>query len=252
MITGQLEHVWHKPFTKRMSAYLNNVESQFITECLVKTTKLPIRLIIDVSAGSGRFSIPLIHRGYRVLATDVNIEPLRKLAATEPKCMVCLVGSGEKVIPIHSEKVDCVICIEVPYVAETPWFWLECNRILRPGGVVVATLINKQSYKGFIRGLTSIRSRASGQKTPWSWSYEYVTSYKQINLMIAQAGLSIVRKRGFSWIPFKRHSDSKMIAWLAWVEARLGLQRLSSISPWVLVAAQKPWMCDVSSEGPRA
>jgi 2-polyprenyl-3-methyl-5-hydroxy-6-metoxy-1,4-benzoquinol methylase len=229
------DYWWDLQNAKRLGNYLTRTEAQFISSCLEKQARVPIELVLDVGAGSGRHSQSLVARGVRVLALETNLLPLQKYLRKEPRVLPCLVQAKSEVLPLRAGSVDCVLCIEVLNVAESRWFWQECGRILRDGGIVVASYLNKHSYKGLIRRLTMMFAR-----NPPAWRiWEYTTTPAAMRSMIAEAGLISAGTRGLNWVPFNRHSNSRMVSWLVSAEQGLGLTRLPSISPWVLLCAKK-------------
>lgn len=60
----------------------------------------------------------------------------------------------------------------------------------------------------------------------------------QIRAQLRASGFSLLRERGFNWIPFTRDADARLVWAAARLGRALGLGRLADRSPRVLVAAQ--------------
>lgn len=121
----------------------------------------PGMLAVDVGAGTGFITEGLLQRGLNVVAIDQSYAMLNELKKKFPQCedlikfskcegLKCRFGKAEK-LPIPSNAVDyvfanmCLHHIEEPSVAV-----VEMSRILRSGGTLVITDIDKHEYE-FLR-----------------------------------------------------------------------------------------------------
>ena len=123
-----------------MGQYLTKIEREFINQCLVNNSAL--KRILDVGGGSGRHAVPVYKMGYKVIVTEVNPVPLRKLQEKEQNIPSILVGTDANLFPFKDSSFDCVLCIQInPLVEGTDWS--ECSRVLRNGGIVIFVTSNK-------------------------------------------------------------------------------------------------------------
>jgi len=94
-------------------------------------------LFLEIGAGTGRISVPIIARGYRYIALDENpamLEVLRqKVAGVSRK--VRLLEADAREIPLEKGSLHAVIAVHVWHMMED---WqqalIESLRVLRPGG----------------------------------------------------------------------------------------------------------------------
>jgi len=144
--------------------------------------------VLEIGAGTGRFTIPVLNRGFRVLATDINQAMLdllqQKLEAMglAAQCQIQLADVFKLALP--SNEFDYVYSLHV-----IPRFMTlndqraalaEIGRVLKPGGTLLFNYRNIRSPFGlFYR--------------------EYGAKPAQIEDALRDAGLRIVQTRG-KWL----------------------------------------------------
>jgi len=217
-----------------MGKYSTHVEGSFIEESLMLHLAKPA-VIFDAGGGTGRFAISLYRNGYRVIVEETNLLPLMILRRREPEIPVILLDSKATRFPIKQASVDCILCIEADSLVLLKWFFSECNRILKDNGLIIFTILNRFSYKGFYKKLI-LREDFSGH--PWKKSH-YATSFRRIKSRLKNAGFQITEAKGFYWLPVSRESNYKLLPYLALVEKLLRLDLLPSLSPRIIIRARK-------------
>jgi len=109
---------------------------------------VPGATIVVLGAGLGRESLPLAHRGYRVLAVDNNWEGLRVAArrARKDNLPLSLVLADFHHLPMTAGQADCILMSSVMYSAIPGRARRqECLRrfqsALKPGGRIVLNFL---------------------------------------------------------------------------------------------------------------
>lgn len=95
-------------------------------------------IVADVGLGTGIMSDQLLSVGYVVYAVEPN-EDMRKQAELQlGKCenFISLQGEASK-IPLENASVDCIIAAQAFHWFDADAFRVECQRILRPDGIVL-------------------------------------------------------------------------------------------------------------------
>jgi len=214
--------------------YSTQVEGSFIEESLMLHLAKPA-VIFDAGGGTGKFAISLHRNGYRVIVEEINPLPLRILRHREPGIPVILLDSKAKHFPIKEASIDCILCIEADSLVLLEWFFSECNRILKDNGIIIFTILNRFSYKGFYKKFIL---REDFSKHLWKKSH-YATSFRRIKVRLRNAGFKITRANGYYWLPVSHDSNNKLVPYCAFIEKFLHLDLLSSLSPRIIIRARK-------------
>lgn len=219
-----------------LGQYLDNVERQFILSTLTRDPS--IHKLVDLSGGSGRIAVPLAQHGYDVTVTDVSIIPLRRLRQKDHSIRAELVDATTPVLPLADASVDAALCIQVPFYVEDGrnWFFREVHRIVRPGGWLIVTSTNRLSYKGWLRRFLLVL----GRMEPQSWHrFEYVSTPVDMETRLNKVGFTVERQIGYNWAPTLRFSDTALLPVYTTIERLVGLDRIPSLSPWVITSARR-------------
>jgi len=231
-----------------MGKYLTGVAKSFIEENLRADPK--VRNVFDAGGGSGRFAIPLGQKGYKVTLSEVDIKPLRALKRKLPNVPAILVGKDIQSFPFKDRAFDCILCIQDPWYTErSNWFFAECNRLLKGNGILIFTIINKNSYKALFRWVVLKRYLLQGK---WWAALEYRKSFTDIRKHIEVKGFRLLRAKGYSWIPYTYSSKGKFISLFVALEKLLRLDLLVSVSPRLIIKARKVSDFDYEGENNRS
>jgi ubiquinone/menaquinone biosynthesis C-methylase UbiE len=111
---------------------------------------LPGRRILDLGSGMGGSSVALALAGAHPVAFEYNPEYcdiVRLRAARYELFLPVINGAGEH-LPFADQTFDLAICWDVVEHVQDPEMLLaELSRVVRPGGRVLITVINRYAYK---------------------------------------------------------------------------------------------------------
>jgi len=105
-------------------------------------------LILDAGAAEGALALKLSHLNHTVVCLDIDIDRLKRA----PKPAVC--ADIQHPLPFRNNAFSAVLLVEVLEHCLNPFAVLqEIQRILRPGGLVLATVPNVLSLASRLRFL---------------------------------------------------------------------------------------------------
>ncbi len=106
---------------------------------LVQVTRLSApSTVLEVAVGTGRVSIPLANRGFRVIGLDRSHGMLSELEQKEGRRLVLRIRGDARQIPISDEAIDAVVIARLLYlIPEWELTLREAIRVLRRDGVIL-------------------------------------------------------------------------------------------------------------------
>jgi SAM-dependent methyltransferase len=114
---------------------------QLFAEQLDLLVPAPAR-VLEVGCGTGNLAAHLASRGYALTACDIAEEMLAEAQRTFASAGIDwrLVHRGQR-LPLEDASFDAVVASSVfEYVDDIPFALAECRRVLRPGGMLLATV----------------------------------------------------------------------------------------------------------------
>jgi ubiquinone/menaquinone biosynthesis C-methylase UbiE len=106
--------------------------------------------ILDAGAGTGRFSVPLLKRGHSVVLTELSLEMLKKAETKLKKYPAAefVKSSVTNMAEFKDASFDAVIMINaiLDYCGDHERALQEAKRVLKKGGVLIATVNNRFAY----------------------------------------------------------------------------------------------------------
>ena len=222
---------WEEVNLSEWSRYLTAVEKRAVLRALEAAGTGGVSL--EIGCDGGRWSSMLAERGWSATCTDTRKEALELTKQRLPSARCVLVDPADTTLPGESASIDLLLCIEVEAVSSQQWFIREAARLLRPGGFVVATLLNRSSLRAFVH------AARPGNRSKAGALGRYEVTYRKWKTRLLQSGLHPIYEEGFCWAPFHRNSNSRMVRGFVAAERLLRLNHLIAISPWVAVVGQK-------------
>lgn len=152
--------------------------------------------IIDLGAGSGRWSRNIAALGYQVFGVDISHPQLLHAAknmrekGVEDRCHFA-VGNMQE-LPIKSEVCEALNCIRVLKYADDPFVVLrEVYRVLQPGGTFIFSFPNKATYHVLLIAWWKIRGQQSGR----------FFTHKELQTRLEETGFEVLEMVGTLRLP---------------------------------------------------
>jgi SAM-dependent methyltransferase len=222
---SRMEHRWDKYRESAMQQYRLEREMAFIRQYAC-AAPMPTRTL-DAGCGGGRVSLALLQAGLRVVGSDRDAEVL---SIFRRRCAEAPAVSGDLIQqPFADNCFDCAVAIQCVEYVDHQKFLVEMNRLLRPGGLLIFDTINRHSYKWHLK-------RRAGRHLDLPSAN---LSCQEIIGALTDYGFDVEGVRGYGWPPFPHESNNRLVKAAVWLEKRLRLENLHSISPKVIIAARK-------------
>ena len=214
------EMFWETAAKTKLGKYLTGIETNFVSDAI---EPLEPHMILDIGAGAGKFSLLASKPNTTVVSLDLVSYGLKRLKLKNKDIHV--IKADARKIPLKNEVFAAISMIEVlDYIPELAEVFNDCNRTLKKEASFVFSFGNKASLKQKLRQL---RGKS------------YLHSYNSIMKNLSKADFKVRRKQGYNWLPFGRTSQNRLVPFFALTEMILGLRRIPSLSPWVIVHATK-------------
>ena len=208
-------------------SYITDVEKRVILKADDLSGKHGVAL--EIGCEGGRWSLLLANLGWDMICTDINPHTLAICQTRLPRAQCILVNARDRTLPCESESVGLLLCIEVNEVISSEWFISEASRVLQDGGLLVGTVTNRLSLRGYFRRLLRGVSDDSS----------YTVTYPIWRSKLRGQGFKMVYQEGICWFPFARASNSPFVPIFTRIEHCVGLRRLQNLSPIIVFLAQK-------------
>jgi SAM-dependent methyltransferase len=217
----------------RWGRYLSREEERLVRRAsdMGKRTLTPPFTALDIGCEGGRWAHLLRDEGWSVSATDVDASSLATCSTRLPDVACILMNAADTRLPMPDASQSLVVCIEVAPVVNSTWLFPEATRVVRVGGLLALVMWNRRSLRGAV---VAAESRLRGRPNEF-----YRHSYAERRRRLSSAGFAVVEDRGLCWFPFRRTSDSRLVPVATTLERLLGLDRLTGVSPWVLLLARR-------------
>ena len=170
---------WETAARTKMGSYLTSVEMAFFLKS-INFSKC--RLVGDIGAEAGKFSLLAAEKNVDVVALDIDLPGLKRLRFKNK--LVNVVLADARNIPLKESILDAAFMMEViDYIPESDTVLSGCSRILKNGCSLVFSFGNKASLKSKLRNLQG---------------KSYMHSHGEIIKGLRKAGFKLVRKEGFN------------------------------------------------------
>lgn len=160
--------------------------------------------VLDVGCGGGLIAEPLCRLGADVTAIDPgarNIEIARSHAVPQSLAIDYRVATVEE-LAARSESFDAVVCLEVvEHVPDVGAFVASCAGLVRPGGLLVLSTINRTA-KAYALAIVAAEY-VLGWLPRGTHQWERFVTPDELAGHVTAAGLSAPRFSGFTYDLFR-------------------------------------------------
>ena len=158
--------------------------------------------LLDIGCGGGLLSEPMARLGAKVVGADAaerNI-PVARVHAEAQDLPIDYRHTTAEALVAGGESFDVVLAMEiVEHVADPAAFVATCHALLSPGGLMIASTINRnaKSFLAAIVGAEWVMRWLPKGTLDWA---KFITP-EELTGMIARAGLDPVDRKGFVFNP---------------------------------------------------
>lgn len=158
--------------------------------------------LLDIGCGGGLLSEPMARLGAEVVGADAaagNI-PVARVHAEQSGLEIDYRHTTAEALAASGERFDVVLNMEVvEHVADPQAYLTACQELLKPGGLMIASTINRnpKSYMVAIFGAEVIMRWLPRGTHEWN---KFITP-DELCAMIETAGLNPVDRKGFVFNP---------------------------------------------------
>ncbi|MBC6437543.1 MAG: bifunctional 2-polyprenyl-6-hydroxyphenol methylase/3-demethylubiquinol 3-O-methyltransferase UbiG [Rhodobacteraceae bacterium] len=158
--------------------------------------------ILDIGCGGGLLSEPMARLGAQVVGADAaerNI-PVARVHAAQSGLMIDYRHTTAEALAEAGEQFDAILNMEViEHVADPPGFLTACQTLLKPGGIMTCSTINRtpRSFALAIIGAEYVMRWLPRGTHDWS---KFITP-DELYALLRQAGLTPVDRKGFVFRP---------------------------------------------------
>jgi 2-polyprenyl-6-hydroxyphenyl methylase/3-demethylubiquinone-9 3-methyltransferase len=158
--------------------------------------------LLDIGCGGGLLSEPMARLGFSVVAADAEEETIRTAAAHAGDLGLTIDyrATSVEALAEAEETFDVVINMEViEHVADAPLFLQSCAALLRPGGILLLSTLNR-TWRSFGLGVVAAEYVLGWvPKGTHDWN-KFVTP-SELRDMCRDIGLRITDIAGLSYNP---------------------------------------------------
>ena len=158
--------------------------------------------ILDIGCGGGLVSEPLARMGASVTGIDPSPEVVAAARhhATEAGLAIDYRATTAEALAAEGESFDAVTVLEVvEHVNDVPAFVATVASLVRPGGIVVASTINR-TLKSFALAIVGVEY-VLRWLPPGTHSYDKLVTPAELAGAFRRAGLSPVDETGVMYLP---------------------------------------------------
>ena len=201
-----------KRFTSIGGEFIDSNEKEIVKRLI--NSENNIERVLDLGAGTGRFSFLLAKEGYDVTSFDQSDEMLKIIdeKSKEENLNISLVRGDAFKLPFEDDTFDACVSIRVLWHFENPEDLIaEMRRVTNKDGVMIFDLLNKKSL---IYPITPIANR---------FVYTDLIKIDDMRAMLESKNVKIIDEEKYFVLPyfFYRYSPNFLTKYLIKTENKL-------------------------------
>lgn len=158
--------------------------------------------VLDIGCGGGLLSEPMARLGAKVTGADATKENIgiAKAHATQTGLDIDYRTTTSEALAEAGETFDVVLAMEIiEHVADVPLFVQSCTRLVKPGGMMFISTINRTA-RAFALAIV-------GAEYVLNWlpkgshSYQKFLTPDEVTTLVTRNGLTVRDKAGVSFAP---------------------------------------------------
>jgi len=114
----------------------------------------PGRTVVDLGAGTGKFTQLLVRSGARVIAIE-PVDAMRERLAAALPAVTALAGTAQA-MPLAQRSADALVCAQAFHWFASPVVLAEIHRVLAPGGALALIWNVRDESLDWVAALTEI------------------------------------------------------------------------------------------------
>lgn len=181
--------------------------------------------ILDIGCGGGLVSEPLARLGGTVMGIDASGDAIEVAQAHQDLMGASLALSyqcaqPEDLLPARESSFDIITALEIiEHVADVELFLKSCSRLLKPGGLLILSTLNRTiaSYIGAILAAEYVLRWVPQGTHQWN---KFIRP-EELRKALESVNLSFKELKGMEYCPFKKQwkfSNNLRINYIAAVE----------------------------------
>ncbi len=189
-------------------------------------------LVLDISCGTGNYSLELKRKGARVIGLDISSEMLSiaKKKAEAEGLKIDFIRADAAKPPFKNHSFDLIISILILEFADKPDKMIEGWRnLLKPDGRMVIGFLNRYSLWALKRRLKAIFKESI-------WRKARFYSINDMQKLLADAGLKSIESREVIYFP---PVENRLFLKALILIERLGKRFLSGLGAFIAVKGEK-------------
>ncbi len=189
-------------------------------------------LVLDISCGTGNYSLELKRRGARVIGLDISSEMLSiaKKKAEREGLKIDFIRADAAKPPFKNNSFDLITSILILEFSDKPDKMIEgWKNLLKPGGRMVVGFLNRYSLWALKRGLKAIFKESI-------WRRARFYSANEMQKLLADAGLKSIELREVIYFP---PLENRLFLNVLKLIEKFGKRFLSGLGAFIAIKGEK-------------